>query len=96
MKEEEKEQVDHEKEKVKARTLLDCIIANTYARDNDKSEEEFLERIGYKDSGLTEEQAIIMSKINLYQEITNKIFAINEKIDAQKGIFELLNVEGEK
>ena len=53
--------------------IMNMIIAKTYARHHGLDTEEYLEKIGFKDSGKTEEEAIRIGKLNLMVAMTNEL-----------------------
>lgn len=53
--------------------IMNMIIAKTYARHHGLTEEEYLEKIGFKESGKTEEEAIRIGKLNLMVSMTNEL-----------------------
>lgn len=70
----------------KHQNLMNLIIAETFSRHSKLSDEEFLEAIGFKDSGKTEDEAIRISKYNLLLAITKKFLSIEEKMNFIYGI----------
>ena len=57
------------------KNLLDFIIAKTFARHAEMSEEEFLKDIGYENAGKTEDEAIFISIMNLLIETTSQMIS---------------------
>ena len=53
--------------------IMNMIIAKTYARHHGLDTEEYLEKIGFKDIGKTEEEAIRIGKLNLMVSMTNEL-----------------------
>lgn len=67
--------------------LMNTIIAETFSRHSRLSEEEFLEKIGFKDTGKAEDEAVRIAKFNALIGITRKIFNIEEKVNFITGVF---------
>ena len=63
-----------------ANTLLNFIIAKTYARNANLTEEEYLKEIGFEGSGKTENEAFRVALMNLLIETSNKIIDTRKKI----------------
>ena len=63
-----------------ANTLLNFIIAKTYARHANLTEEEYLKEIGFEGSGKTENEAFRVALMNLLIETSNKIIDTRKKI----------------
>ena len=63
-----------------ANTLLNFIIAKTYARHANLTEEEYLTEIGFGGSGKTENEAFRVALMNLLIETSNKIIDTRKKI----------------
>lgn len=82
-----------EVKKERHHNLMNAIIAETFSRHSKLTEEEFLESIGFKDSGKTEEEAIRIAKYNVILAITKEILSLKEKVQFLKGIMKtyLLN-----
>lgn len=53
--------------------IMNMIIGKTYARHHGLDTKEYLERIGFKDTGKTEEEAIRIGKLNLMVAMTNEL-----------------------
>ena len=88
--EEKKEKTAEEKfEERQGNNLLNFIIAKTYVRHANLSEEEFLKEIGFEDTGKSEDEAIRVSKMNLMIEITNQFIKATNTI---KQIHELMKI----
>ena len=62
-----------------ANTLLNFIIAKTYARHANLTEEEYLKEIGFEGSGKTENEAFRVALMNLRIETQNKIINTRKK-----------------
>lgn len=60
-------------EERKANSILNAIIAKTYARHAEMSEDEFLKEIGFEGSGKTEDEAVRIAMFNLLIELTNQL-----------------------
>ena len=69
-----------------AANLLNFLIAKTYSRHVDLSEEDFLAEIGFKGSGKTEPEAVRIATLNAMIEITRQIFAIRKSLELAHGI----------
>lgn len=69
--------------------LLSAIIAKTYARHAGQSEEEFLESIGFKDSGKTESEAVRIALYNVLIEATKQLIQAENTIKSISGVMRL-------
>ena len=99
--EENKKTAEQKFEERQGNNLLNFIIAKTYVRHSNMSEKEFLKEIGFEETDKTEDEAIRISKMNVYVETTNqlikatntvkqitamlKIYLGDEKIVEEKG-----------
>lgn len=72
-----------------ANTLLNFIIAKTYARHANLTEEEYLKEIGFEGSGKTENEAFRVALMNLLIETSNKIIDTRKKIQNITGCFKM-------
>lgn len=61
--------------------LMNTIIAETFSRHSKLDESEFLEKIGFKDTGKTEDEAIRIAKYNVLVQITKTILSIEQKMN---------------
>jgi hypothetical protein len=78
---EEKKKTAEEKAKEHtADNLVNYLVATTFARHSQLSEEEFLEEIGFAGSGKTEEEAIRIAIFNVL------VASMNEFLKARQGI----------
>lgn len=66
---------DHE-----ADNLLNYIIASTFARHSNLTEEEFLKEIGFDKSGKTEDEAIRIAILNVLTATTNELIRAKQSI----------------
>lgn len=81
---------DHE-----ADNLLNYIIASTFARHSKMSEEEFLEDIGFNESGKTEDEAIRISIFNVLVETTKQLIMAKQSFKITSELIKTcLNDEG--
>lgn len=88
--EEKKEKTAEEKfEERQGNNLLNFIIAKTYVRHANLTEEEFLKEIGFEDTGKSEDEALRVAKLNLMIEITNQFIKGTNTI---KQIHELMKI----
>ena len=69
-----------------ADNLLSFIIAKTYARHSEMSEEEFLKDIGFADSGKTEDEAIRIGIFNVLVETTKQLFEAKNSLQIAHGL----------
>lgn len=76
-------------ENKEAANLLNMIIAKTYSRHSQMTEEEFLKDIGFENSGKTEQEAIRVSIFNLMVEMTRAMFAVKEEFNMAKNILKV-------
>ncbi len=74
---------------VPASTLLDNIIAQTFSRNTETGEREFVNGLGFT-ATLTEENAVRVSKINLLIEITKELLTLKEHAMWLEGILETM------
>ena len=66
--------------------LMNTIIAETFSRHSKLDENEFLEKIGFKDTDKTEDEAVRIAKFNAIIAITKKILSVEEKLNFVTGI----------
>lgn len=78
-----------------ANNLLNFIIAKTYARHANMSEEEFLKDIGFEGSGKTEEEAVRVALANILIELSNKIIDTRQKIQNITACFKMNLIDEE-
>ena len=71
--------------------MLNAIISETFARHNNLTSEEYVERLGGKD--LTEQKMIDIAMYNIFLEITKTIFDIEQKIKMGNAILNNLVAE---
>lgn len=91
----EEKEVKTERPRAEGRqNLLNLIIAETFVRHAGLSEEEYLEKIGFKDKGLTEEQAVRYAMFNVCMELTNTMIKAQTSFNLTKNLFKTL-VNGE-
>lgn len=74
-----------EKKSLTGNKMLDLIIAKTYSRHNDLSESEFLEAIGFKDSGKTEEEAVRIAMMNVIVAMTKVLIECKGTLNITNG-----------
>ena len=77
----------------KHHNLMNLIVAETFSRHSKLNEEEFLEKIGFKDAEKTEDEAVRIAKFNLLIEITKKFLSIEEKVNFVTGIMKTYLLE---
>ena len=88
--EKKKEKTAEEKlEERQGNNLLNFIIAKTYVRHANLTEEEFLKEIGFEDTGKSEDEALRVAKMILMIEITNQFIKNTNTI---KQIHELMKI----
>lgn len=73
-----------EQPELKGNKLLEAIILKTYSRHALLSEEEFLEEIGFKGSGKSEEEAVRIAVANLLIAMTSEIFKMQNSVKNTK------------
>ena len=61
-------------------SLMNMIIAKTYARHAKLTEEEFLKAIGFENSGKTEDEAVRIAVLNVLIEATNQFLRAKESL----------------
>ena len=79
-----------------ANTLLNFIIAKTYARHANLTEEEYLKEIGFEGSGKTENEAFRVALMNLLIETSNKIIDTRKKIQNITECFKMNLIDKDK
>lgn len=79
-----------------ANNLLNFIIAKTYARQANMTEEEFLKSIGFKGSGKTENEAFRIALMNVLIALSNKIIDTRQKIQDITQCFKMMLVDEEE
>lgn len=60
--------------------LLNFIIAKTFSRHSQMTEEEFLKDIGFEGSGKTEDEAIRIATFNVITETMNQLIRAKESL----------------
>lgn len=75
---------DHE-----AKNLMNMIIAKTFARHTELTEEEYLKEIGFDGSGKTEDEAIRIATFNLLVETTNELLSARQSINQTIALMKL-------
>lgn len=78
---ENKTQGEKYAEERKGEQLLNAIITKTYSRHALMSETEFLEEIGFGESGKSEDEAVRIAVSNLLIEMTSTLFKIKNSIN---------------
>ena len=73
--------------------IMDMIIAETFARHNDATEEEFLKAIGFEGSGLTEEEAVKVATFNLLMAITKGLLELEGRFNMATKLFKNIMLE---
>ena len=83
MKKQENEKTQGEKyaEERKGEQLLNAIIAKTYSRHALMNEKEFLQDIGFGESGKSENEAVRIAISNLLIEMTGTLFKSKNSIN---------------
>lgn len=76
-------------EERKGNQILNMIIAKTYARHAEMSEEEFLKDIGFEGSGKTEDEAIRISIFNILIATMNTFIQTKGRLDYAKELLKL-------
>lgn len=84
------EEKEKKTEKASADALMEYLIASTYSRHSNLSEEEFLKEIGYQDSGFSEDKAIKASLFNLMVETTKELIRAKGEVVMLNGTLRLL------
>lgn len=79
-----------------ANNLLNFIIAKTYARQANMTEEEFLKNIGFEGSGKTENEAFRIALMNVLIALSNKIIDTRQKIQDITQCFKMVLVDEEE
>lgn len=79
-----------------ANNLLNFIIAKTYARQANMTEEEFLQSIGFEGSGKTENEAFRIALMNVLIALSNKIIDTRQKIQDITQCFKMMLVDEEE
>lgn len=75
--------------------LLSYIIASTYARHAKKTEDEFLEDIGFSGSGKTEDEAVRIAIANALIETTKCLMSMRNEMGGIKSMVEMALAETE-
>lgn len=70
----------------KHQSIMDSIIAQTFARHSKIEEKEYLEKIGFKDIEISEEKAVRSATFNVLVALTKEILSIENKINMANGI----------
>lgn len=99
MEKEEKKKTKTVEEKVaerQANNLLNFIIAKTYARQAEMSENEFLESIGFAETGKSENEAFRIALMNILIAISNKVIDSRQKIKNITECFKLMLVDNKE
>ena len=76
-------------EQVKAekhQSVMDSIIAQTFARHSKLDEKEYLEKIGFKDVEISEDKAVRSATFNVLVALTKEILSVENKINMANGI----------
>lgn len=89
MEEKEKKSAEQMAEEKTANNLMNFLIAKTYSRHSQMSEEEFLKEIGFDGSGKTEDEAIRISIFNVLVESTNQLLAAKTSLKSAFGLMKL-------
>lgn len=78
--------------------IMRAIIAKTYSRHANLTEQEFLKEIGFEGSGKNEEEAIRIATFNVLTEITMQLFRAQRTIDLATNTLNLFlnGKDGEK
>lgn len=78
--------------------IMRAIIAKTYSRHANLTEQDFLKEIGFGGSGKTEEEAIRIATFNVLNEITMQLFKAQRTIDLATNTLNLFlnGKEGDK
>lgn len=79
-----------------ADNLLNFMIAKTYARHSNMTEEEFLKDIGFEGSGKTENEAFRIALANVLIALSNKLIEARQKIQSITQWFEICMKEKEE
>ena len=74
-------------------SILNAIISQTMTRDLGLSEEEYLKKIGFGDSGKDEIQAHRISMYNIVLDMQKTILSIEREIDKINATFEAFVLE---
>lgn len=76
----QEDELNLQKEQIaKTTTTLNKMIATTFARHKDLSEEEYLKRIGFDKFNLPEKQAVKVAQFNALSEMTKEILILERK-----------------
>ena len=73
--------------------LMNTIISETFARHADISEEEFLKKIGFAETGKTEDEAIRIAMFNVMVVATRELLNLEGKINMANGLFRTYMLE---
>lgn len=93
-KEEKKKKTAEERAKDhEASNLVNYIIASTFARHSNLTEEEFLKEIGFENSGKNEEEAIRVAIFNVLVETTGELLKAKQSIKMAHGLLKTCLVE---
>lgn len=82
----EKQTAEEMAEQRTANNLMNFIIAKTFSRHANMSEEEYLTDIGFNGSGKTEAEAIRIAKFNVMVELTNQLLSAKHTIKMAHGL----------
>lgn len=78
---------EKQKNKENALDILDKIITATYTRDLGLTEQEYLEKLGFKGKKISEREAVRTTILNLLNELTRVIFAMKQNIYSIDDVF---------
>lgn len=89
MEKKEKQSVDKFLEGKQASNLFNFIIAKTFARHSQMTEDEFLKDIGFENSGKNEREAIRMSLMNVMIATMNEFISAKNTIKMINGLMKI-------
>lgn len=87
---EEKDELQQHQERMdKSQNLLNLMFAETFTRHSKLNESEFLDKIGFKDSGMDEKKAIRVAMFNVCMELANQFMNARQTFTTAKNILKL-------
>lgn len=76
----EDNQTEIEKKAKEHKEMLNLMVSSTFARHADLNEEEYLNKIGFKDKGIGEDKAVRVALFNGVIELAKLTLDINSKL----------------
>ena len=79
-----------------ADNLMNFIIAKTFSRHANMTEEEFLKDIGFEGSGKTEDEAVRIAFLNVLTETTKQLIQAKQSFRNASALMKLYLTDDEK